>query len=380
MRVAFYAPMKPPTSPRPSGDRRIGALFMAALKQAGMDVQLASLFRSWEGAGDPKRQQQLRQDGERIAEQLIQEYRDGAWQPDAWFTYHLYHKAPDWIGPKVASALNIPYFIAECSIANKQKDGLWSEGFNASLAAANLASVIFCINEKDRQGIENAGIDRRRIHSIAPFLDAPVSNTVSRYETRKELAARMKLDPDCYWLLTVAMMRNDVKLDSYQKLAWTMEKLERKDWSLFVIGDGPAELMVREMFRFDMDRKVFFLGKRDQQFVQQMMSSSDLFIWPALNEAIGMVALESLSCGLPVVWGNSGGIQQVVDHGDTGILIDHPEQNVSPALFAESIESLLANPAKLAAMSQQCLRKYAQNHHLFQAADKIRNAMLSVRN
>ena len=35
--------------------------------------------------------------------------------PAAWFTYHLYYKAPDWLGPDIARALAIPYLVAEAS-------------------------------------------------------------------------------------------------------------------------------------------------------------------------------------------------------------------------------------------------------------------------
>ena len=56
MRVAFYAPMKPPDHPVPSGDRRMAALLMQALSLAGHEVELSSRLRSRDGAGDPARQ------------------------------------------------------------------------------------------------------------------------------------------------------------------------------------------------------------------------------------------------------------------------------------------------------------------------------------
>ena len=43
--------------------------------------------------------------------------------PELWFTYHLYHKAPDWLGPRIAGALGIPYVVAEASFAPKQAGG-----------------------------------------------------------------------------------------------------------------------------------------------------------------------------------------------------------------------------------------------------------------
>ena len=111
MRLAFYAPMKPPTHPAPSGDRRMGRLLMAALRLAGHSVTLASRLRSWDDGTRPRRQARIRAAGEATAQRLIAQWRaaDVESRPDAWFTYHLYHKAPDWIGPTVSEALRIPY-------------------------------------------------------------------------------------------------------------------------------------------------------------------------------------------------------------------------------------------------------------------------------
>ena len=70
MGIAFYAPMKPPTSPRPSGDRLMARLLMSALKHAGHDVSLVSKFRSWNENGGLKHQDLL----ENHAKMSLNEY------------------------------------------------------------------------------------------------------------------------------------------------------------------------------------------------------------------------------------------------------------------------------------------------------------------
>ena len=59
MRIAFYAPLKPADHPTPSGDRRIGRLFLDALRRAGHQPFVASRLRSYDGAGDTRRQARL---------------------------------------------------------------------------------------------------------------------------------------------------------------------------------------------------------------------------------------------------------------------------------------------------------------------------------
>ncbi|MGB5707717.1 MAG: glycosyltransferase family 4 protein [Arenicellales bacterium] len=370
MHIAFYAPMKSPRSARPSGDRKIGALFMSALDQAGLNVSLASEFRSWEGTGDRHRQESIRQQACAIANELIEQYLAMAapQRPKAWFTYHLYHKAPDWIGPRVCAALQIPYLLAEASVGHKQAGGKWDMGYQASVESIHLAQAIFTLNPVDLDGIQSVARHDQTVTMIYPFLDVERLHLSDKIQLRHRVATKMKIDPDRYWLLSVAMMRNDSKLISYELLARSVQQLQRKDWLLLLIGDGAAELLVREYFRFDLDRRVYFLGKRDQAFIREVMSAADLLVWPAVNEAIGMVALESLACGLPVIWGKSGGIEQIVRHRKTGILIDQTEASSACAEFAENIELLLSNPGELSKMSAASLDKYHRLHRLEAAA------------
>ncbi len=119
MHIAFYAPMKPPTSPIPSGDRQMARRLIAALESADHTVELAAIFASRDGTGDPVRQQRLCGLGRRLAARLAARLRarpPGS-RPDAWLTYHLYYKAPDWIGPAVADAHDSPSLVAEASHA-----------------------------------------------------------------------------------------------------------------------------------------------------------------------------------------------------------------------------------------------------------------------
>ena len=71
MNIAFYAPLKPISSPNPSGDRLIGRLLKQALELGGNTVTVASPFRSYEGKGDRGRQIQLQVEGEQEAERCL---------------------------------------------------------------------------------------------------------------------------------------------------------------------------------------------------------------------------------------------------------------------------------------------------------------------
>jgi hypothetical protein len=163
MEIAFYAPLKAPDHPVPSGDRRMAGLLMAALRAAGHDVMLASRLRSYEGQGDAASQAEIRAAGEAEAQTLIERFYDAEPPPQAWFTYHLYHKAPDWLGPTVSRALAIPYVVAEASFAPKQAQGPWTEGHAAVAAALGRAGAVLAVTEDDRAGLRPVVSDGGRI-------------------------------------------------------------------------------------------------------------------------------------------------------------------------------------------------------------------------
>ena len=106
------------------------------------------------------------------------------------------------------------------------------------------------------------------------------------------------------------------------------------------------------------------------------LTGCDLFVWPAVNEAIGMAILEAQACGLAVVAGNSGAIPNIVQHGQTGYVCD-PDDNQS---MAERIDQLLQNPDLRAQFSLASIQNIQQRHSLQSAADSLDKILESICN
>jgi len=83
-----------------------------------------------------------------------------------------------------------------------------------------------------------------------------------------------------------------------------------------------------------------------------LLSVSDLFLLPSLQESFGLSALEAMACGVPVVASNVGGLPEVVIDGVTGFL--HPPTDV--AQMAESAIRILSDPALHARMAADGVR------------------------
>jgi len=373
MRIAFYAPLKSPTHGTPSGDRRVAGLLMDALALAGHRVQVTSTFRSYDGEGDPARQRALRAQGEAHAAELAAQWRDAPPEarPELWFTYHLYYKAPDWLGPAVSTVLGIPYVIAEASHAAKRASGPWAIGHEASAAAIRQAALVLCPSRDDLPGLREL-IDEQRILLLPPFLDVALYRAASanRERLRAELAAQQRLDPAKPWIAVVAMMRAGDKLESYRVLARALAPLRGSVWQLVVVGDGPMRDEVERMF----DPRPAFLGALSQRRIAEVLAACDLYAWPAVNEAYGMALLEAEAAGVPVVSCATRGVPDVVADGRTGVLVPYGDE----AAFTAALGALLADRDRRAALGAEAARFVAAERSLETASARIQAALAAL--
>ena len=370
MRIAFYAPLKPPDHPVPSGDRRVARHLLQALGDAGHEVELAARLRSFDGGGDTARQARLAGLGGRLAGRFVHRMynRPYARRPQAWVTYHLYYKAPDWIGPRVAATLDIPYVVIEASVAAKRAGGPWSLGHEATLAALARASAVVSLNPADEPGVVPHLRSATGLHRMKPFLDSrPYAQAArERAAHRSAIAHRYGLPTDRPWLLSVAMMRSGDKLDSYKVLGGSLGCLADRPWSLIVAGDGPAHDQVRAALAPFGDR-VAYLGALDDAALATVYAAADVYVWPAVNEAFGMAILEAQASGLPVVAGDSGGVGEIVSAGHTGALV--PPRDATA--LAGALGPLLDDPALRRHMSEAALAKVAAEHDMTVASRRL---------
>ncbi len=134
---------------------------------------------------------------------------------------------------------------------------------------------------------------------------------------------------------------------------------------LVLIGDGPerspAERRIRELGLAD---RVAFLGKQDT--FAPLLAASDAFLLPSETESFGLAALEALSCGVPVIASDVGGLPEVVDHGQTGYLA--PVGDV--AAFAGYTLDLLTRPDRRATFGALARARVLERYQLDPAIDR----------
>jgi len=114
---------------------------------------------------------------------------------------------------------------------------------------------------------------------------------------------------------------------------------------LLLVGEGPLRGDLQRLTKaLDLERHVIFTGLRTD--VPRLLQAVDVFVLPSLWEGFGLVLLEAMVAGRPIVASSVGAIPEIVLDAETGLLVP-PRQ---PDSLAGAILALLENPAWAARM------------------------------
>jgi D-inositol-3-phosphate glycosyltransferase len=143
--------------------------------------------------------------------------------------------------------------------------------------------------------------------------------------------------------------------------------LEKYPYDLAIIGGDPdadAASMNAEMVRLkqlchelNLNELVIFLGKRGQETLPYYYSAAEMLVMPSHYESFGMVALEAMACGTPVVASQVGGLAFLVQDGITGFVVPDGD----PILLADRLEQMILQPELRQRLGQQAAA-YAQEY------------------
>ncbi|MFN3671140.1 MAG: glycosyltransferase family 4 protein [Bosea sp. (in: a-proteobacteria)] len=309
----------------------------AALEALGHAVTPVSEARAYLSEPDEAALARRKAEAEDRLARLEDEWQTGAARPELWFTYHSYYKAPDLLGPQVRSRLDIPYVVAEASDSQRRAIGEWAQHVALARAGFAAADLHLCFTDRDRQGIEPHAGARTRFLAFPPFITAA--------GLRRDAAQRS----GPLRLICVAMMRAGVKRQSYEALARILRTLLHREWTLTIVGDGSERDEIRQSFAAIPAARLAWTGALPAQAVAEALSAHDVFVWPGLGEAYGLVYLEAQAAGLPVVAYASGGVPATLRPGETGLLAPEGDE----AALAAALDRLLTDPALRLALGEE---------------------------
>ena len=105
----------------------------------------------------------------------------------------------------------------------------------------------------------------------------------------------------------------------------------------------------------NIEQRVQFLGAQPQHILPYLYSAADVTVVPSYHESFGLVAVESLACGTPVVATRAGGLTTIVHNDENGYLVPR-----CPGFFAERLDAIVRTPEIKARLQREARRSVLQ--------------------
>lgn len=188
---------------------------------------------------------------------------------------------------------------------------------------------------EDRYTVIPTGID------LAPYAaaDGEQLRASHKWKDDKVMVSIGRLAPEKNW---ETLLRAVAK--SYQK---------HPELRLVLIGDGPEKETLETLARdLGIANRVNFTGELEFSDVTAYLKAADIFGFASVTETQGLVTMEAMAAGLPVVAVNASGTKDIVDHGEQGFLV----RNDADALAA-STDRLLESPEMMRSFKDRALEK-----------------------
>ena len=147
----------------------------------------------------------------------------------------------------------------------------------------------------------------------------------------------------------VLFVGNIIKRKNVESLI-EAKKIAGSDYYLVIVGDGPLFKKLNKKVEDENIRDVIFTGSRDD--VEKIIPSCDVLVLPSFSESFGLVLIEALACGKPVIGSNVGGITEIINE-NVGLLVN-PNKVSS---IASAIDNVINDNEFRAALSLNARRR-----------------------
>lgn len=161
----------------------------------------------------------------------------------------------------------------------------------------------------------------------------------------------------------------------YKYLIQAIKKISNKytQIKLVIAGDGPEKKDLENLiFNLNLNDKIILLGQRND--INQLMQSADVFVLPSIKEAFGLVILEAMQNNLPIIASKIGGIPEIIQSKNNGILT----LTKDPQSLSQDIETLITNKGlrkKMIKNNQKYWKNFSANKMAIETT-KVYNQIL----
>lgn len=225
----------------------------------------------------------------------------------------------------------------------------------ASRIFGNLCDSLVVPTKKIKEELSSYGVEKP-IHVIPNGINLDQF----RGGDSKWLRKTLKIDSETKIVLYVGRLGKEKSVDYLIKAFKALHK-ELPQTALVIVGDGAEKHKLRELTRkLTIEKHVYFTGGVDQVFLRNVYAGADVFAFASRTETQGMVVLEAMAAGLPVITVDDPAYTDVIHEGVTGMLVKG-----SPTAFAKKLAVLLNDEElqrKLAAAALAKVGEYSIDH------------------
>ncbi len=173
---------------------------------------------------------------------------------------------------------------------------------------------VTCVSNYLKETTEGIFKTVKEMEVIYNFVDTEKYKRTSKSRENIE-----SIDKDDKIIIHISNFRPVKRIENIVKVFHVVGKEVKS--KLLLVGDGPDICRIRSLvYKLNLEDKVLFLGV--QENVVPLLNISDVYMLPSRSEGFGLSALEALSCEVPVVGTNVGGLKEVVEHGKSGFVFD----------------------------------------------------------
>jgi len=289
----------------------------------------------------------------RVTQEVTAEFH-----PDVIHAQHL------WITPYAAHQTGIPYVITchGTDLMGYRKDPRYHR---FAQDAASHAAAIITISKQVDTDVKTLFRQRNdKIHLIPNGFDENIFRILP--QDAAQLKSLLGLPTRGQLISFVGKFTSFKGIDILLKAMETVQK-RVPDVHLALAGDGELREEMEELVRTSDLQNIHFLGQQEQEQVAQLYNCADISVVPSRIEPFGLVALEAMACGTPVVATDAGGLPDFVN-AQVGALVpmENPDA-LAEAIIAELRENTKLTKGKVAAA--YALKTYSWKRSLQKVID-----------
>lgn len=223
------------------------------------------------------------------------------------------------------------------------------------------------ISIKSKKYVEYALNNAHKVLSVSQALKNSLNNYCNRDDIEVinnmvdvkffNISTEAKEFDEDFIFLTVCYLEHKKGLDVLIKAF--NEKMKKRNVKLIIGGKGAEENNLKNLVKnLNLEKQVIFLGALTREEVAKEMNKCNVFILPSRHETFGVVFIEALACGKPIIATASGGPNEIVNEKN-GLLVE--VDNISE--LGNAMEKIMSNYAMYnnEVIREECINKYSED-------------------